>query len=38
MKKQGLIGENTEVVIDYYYDPSAENKLHYTDAMKEKIQ
>ena len=38
MKKQGLIGENTEVVVDYYSAPSAENKLHYTDEMKEKIQ
>ena len=38
MKKKGLIGENTEVTIDYYSAPSAENKLHYTAGMKEKIR
>ena len=37
-KKEGRIGENTEVFIDYYYNASAEDKLHYTDEMKEKIK
>ena len=28
----------TKITIDYYYDPSAEeNKLHYTDALKQAI-
>lgn len=37
MKEEGLIGNDTDVTIDYYYDSSADVKLHYTDEMKEKI-
>ena len=38
MKRVDRIGENTEIFIDYYYNASAEDKLHYTDEMKEKIK
>lgn len=38
MKREGRIGEDTDIFIDYYYSASAEDKLHYTDEMKEKIK
>ena len=37
MKKEGLIDEACEVSVDYYYDPSADVKLNYTEDMKEMI-
>ena len=38
MKREGSIGEDTEIFIDHYYNASAEEKLHYTNEMKEKIK
>ena len=37
MKKAGFIGADTEITIDYYYNSSSDDKLHYTDSTKEKI-
>ena len=37
MKKAGFIAEDSEITIDYYYNSSADDKLHYTDETREKI-
>ena len=37
MKKDGYLGTDTEVTIDYYYNSSSDDKLHYIDTTKEKI-
>jgi beta-N-acetylhexosaminidase len=37
LTEQGLISGDAEIAIDYYYDSSADVKLHYTDEMKEQI-
>ncbi|SFC47456.1 glycoside hydrolase family 3 protein [Butyrivibrio sp. YAB3001] len=37
LKEGSYIGYDTTVNIDYYYDSSADVKLHYTDEVKEKI-
>lgn len=37
LKKSGFIDETANVNYDYYYDSSADVKLHYTEEMKEKI-
>ncbi len=37
LKENSYIGSTTTVNIDYYYDSSADVKLHYTDEIKEKI-
>ncbi len=37
LKKQGLISDDAEVSVEYYYNSSADVKLNYTDEMKEKI-
>lgn len=37
MKKEGLISEDSNISVEYYYDSSADVKLNYTDDMKNKI-
>ena len=37
LMEKGVIDHDIDVTIDYYYDSSAEVKLHYTDEVKEKI-
>ncbi len=37
LKEGSYIEDDTNVNIDYYYDSSADVKLHYTDEIKEKI-
>ncbi|WP_026658814.1 glycoside hydrolase family 3 protein [Butyrivibrio sp. AC2005] len=37
IQKDGYIDKQSDVNIDFYYDSSAEEKLHYTDEMREKI-
>ncbi len=37
LTEQGLISGDADIAIDYYYDSSADVKLHYTDEMKEQI-
>ena len=37
LKEGGVIDEGTDVTVDYYYDSSADTKIHYTDETKEKI-
>jgi beta-N-acetylhexosaminidase len=37
MKKQGLIAADADVAIDYYYNSSGDDKLHYPDELKEKL-
>ena len=37
LKNGNFIDSKTNINIDYYYDSSADVKLHYTDEMKEKI-
>ena len=37
LKKGDYIDSKTNINIDYYYDSSADVKLHYTDEMSEKI-
>lgn len=34
---KGFIKDDADVSIEYYYDPDADVKLHYTDEMKDKI-
>ena len=34
---EGLIDDDATVSVDYYYDSSADVKLHYTDEVKEKV-
>lgn len=37
LKEKGILEREADVPIEYYYDPSADVKLHYTDEMKERI-
>ncbi|MCR5734523.1 MAG: glycoside hydrolase family 3 C-terminal domain-containing protein, partial [Lachnospiraceae bacterium] len=37
LKEKGIIAPDADVPIEYYYDSSADVKLHYTDEMKERI-
>ena len=37
LKKGSFIAPDATINIDYYYDSSADVKLHYTDDMKDKI-
>lgn len=37
MKKQGFIGKETEVTLDYYFNSAADDKLNYTDEIKERV-
>ena len=37
LKKEGYIGSDASVSVDYYYDSSADVKLHYTEEMKKLI-
>jgi len=38
LKEENVIGENTKITVDFYFDPSSEdNKLHYTDELKQNI-
>lgn len=37
LKKGSFIAPDATISIDYYYDSSADVKLHYTDDMKDKI-
>ncbi len=37
LKEKGIIDPDADVPIEYYYDSSADVKLHYTDEMKERI-
>ena len=38
IKEQGILDEDAQITIDFYYDPSAEeNKLHYTPELKKAI-
>ncbi|MCR5733104.1 MAG: glycoside hydrolase family 3 protein [Lachnospiraceae bacterium] len=37
LKEKGIIDPDADIPIDYYYDSSADEKLHYTDEIKEHI-
>ena len=37
LKKEGYIDAAAQITSDYYYDASSDDKLHYTDEMKDKI-
>ncbi len=37
MKKKGLIAADSKVTIDYYFNSSGDDKLHYPDDLKEKL-
>lgn len=37
LKNNGYINNDSDISVDFYYDSSADVKLHYTDEMKEKI-
>ncbi len=37
LKNNGYINSDSDISVDFYYDSSADDKLHYTDEMKEKI-
>ena len=37
LKNGGYIDGGTDAAVDYYFDPDADESLHYTDEMKEKI-
>ena len=39
LREEGYIGENVQITVDYYYDPSAEGEamLHYTDEIREAV-
>lgn len=37
LKSQGFISSGADVQIEYYYDSSADVKLHYTEEMKQQI-
>ncbi len=36
MKDQGFIAADAEISYDYYYESSGDDRLHYTDEIKEK--
>ncbi len=37
LRNEGFLTDDTTVTVDYYYDSSADVKLHYTDEMKKHI-
>ena len=37
LKEKGVIDSDADIPIEYYYDSSADVKLHYTDEIKERI-
>ncbi|MCR5420535.1 MAG: glycoside hydrolase family 3 protein [Lachnospiraceae bacterium] len=37
LKEEGIIKPDQNILVEYYYDPSSEEKLHYTDEIRENI-